>query len=129
MSLPVLRETLTLAALAGLAVAIRPVVPFAKGSVDGLADHRLRQRHHDPQYGAEDHAEVHLHHPPLLPRLVDRGVLQLWRRPFVGGLGTARFTRARRYYLRAIGVEKRGSRPSVPVNWVRQQTRHFCELV
>jgi 8-amino-7-oxononanoate synthase len=22
-----------------------------------------------------------------------------------------------------------GSRPSVPVNWVRQQTRHFCELV
>src|SRR5712692_2052944 len=108
MHVPILRETVTLAYLAGIAVPIRPVVPFNKGCVDGLADHRVRQRRHYPQYGTEDHAEVHLHNPPLLPRLVYRGVLQLRRRHFVGGLGTARFARVRRHHRRAIGVENRG---------------------
>jgi signal transduction histidine kinase len=29
----------------------------------------------------------------------------------------------------ALLLKSDRSRPSVPVNWVRQQTRHFCELV
>jgi transposase-like protein len=32
-----------------------------------------------PKHGAENHAEVRLHYPPLLSRLVDCCVVQLWR--------------------------------------------------
>jgi hypothetical protein len=46
------------------------------------------------------------------------GVIDLGLAPFV-----------RRVLEEAAGADAAGSRPSVPVNWVRQQTRHFCELV
>src|SRR3972149_5821089 len=90
MYVPVLREAVTLSHLAGVTVAVGAVVPLHQGGVDSLADPRLLQGCRQRHQRSEDPSEVDLHHPPLFPRFVDRGVLQPLGRDLVRTLGTPR---------------------------------------
>src|SRR5271157_4697872 len=84
MNPPVLREAIRLPHLPRVPVAIRAVVPLHERRVDRAARHRIGQRRLHRRGGAEDHPRCHIHHPPLLPRLVHRGIIQPLGRHLVG---------------------------------------------
>src|SRR3954451_12563184 len=81
---PVLREAIRLPHLPRVPVAVRPVVPLPELCVVRPARRRGGQRRLHRRGGAEDHPPGHLHHTPLLPRLVHRGIVQSRGRHLVG---------------------------------------------
>src|ERR1022692_1896716 len=83
MHLRILRETVTLAYLPSIAVAVGTVVTFHEGRVDRFANQRQGQCRHHRYHGAEHHAVVDLHHPPFLAGFMDRRVGQVGGWKFV----------------------------------------------
>lgn len=76
MNPPILREAVRLPRPSRVAVAVRPVVPLHERRVDRPAHRRRLQRGRHRRRGAEDHPRLHRHHPPLLPRLMHRRIIQ-----------------------------------------------------
>ncbi len=95
MDVPILREAVGLAGIPAVSTAIGPVLPLHERRVDFVAHLRQLQRRHDGRHRPKYDAEVDLHYPPLLARLMNGRVLQIGRRLIVRCLGPARWPSCR----------------------------------
>ena len=92
MNVPVFRKTVTLANLSGIAVAVCPIMPFYKSSVNHLANRRVFYRSFYFGFAAKDNLQVNLYHPAFAAPLVDSGIFQIPVGDPASSFGAARFT-------------------------------------
>ena len=80
MYVPVFGETVAFAYLAGIAVAIRTVMPFDESGINRFANCRCFYGRGHLDLGAKDNTQINFDYPALSPHFMNGGIFQtLWR--------------------------------------------------
>ena len=77
MYVPVFGKTVAFTNLAGIALAIRTIMPFHESGIDPAADSLCFYGCCCLAFSVKDNTQINLDHPILSPRFVNRSILQL----------------------------------------------------